>query len=373
MKTIKTILSGIALMAALNFGYKANAQDITPVKVSTVTDFQQTRLRDGVRLQRTEIDAGDIMIKYDAKSNLNPNVSKDNLSDVGGIYISNVLQGKDYDVGGGVTELGNWDSKSQAILYGWAEMNFDQYKAKFEKGHSIRTTAPMEFDILTVSNRYFSNDKINAIGQAFFVSNNGSMYDGRYGKDANGNSNKEVHAYLTAGNDNLAASVAEEDGTSHAIALGKYGKDAGAFAWFLTDRSKRNWALRTKLGFGNIDEKFFSYNTVVATDDVFLQPQLYEGHLSPGCTRGDASLSVTALGSGKTTSLELVPGIRTDLIALGLGTYTEFTGNRSITGASASAFKKFSIGGLEMSVEGNYKSLGSNKGFNAYVTTGYKF
>jgi hypothetical protein len=369
---ITNILTSIALMSALTFGYKANAQEITPVKISTSTDIQQTSLRNGIRLHRTQLDMGDVTIKYDAKTNLNPSVSKDNLSDVGGIYVSNIIKKDNFNVGAGLTQLGNWDSKSQAVLYGWAELNYDQVKVKLEKGHSIRMTAPMEFDIVTVSNSKYS-DNINAIGQVFLISNNGSMYNGIAGKDASGNNNKEFHGYLTVGNNTLTATIAEEEGTSHVLGMGKYLKDVGALMWLRTDRSKRDWALRGKLGFGNIDEKFFSYNTMVGTNDLFLQPQLYEGHLSPGTTRGDASLSLTAVGNGKTTSLELVPGIRTDVVCVGAGTYTEFKNNQSVTGLSGGVFKKFSVSGLEASVEVNYKSIGANKGFNAYVTTSYKF
>jgi len=304
--TFKKTLSGLALLSALTFGYNSNAQDITPTKVSTETNLQQTSVRDGVQLQRTEIDWDNVTVKYDAKSNLNPSVSKDNLSDVGGIYIDKLFGGPHYSVGGSVTQLGNWDDKSQAIFDGYVNLDYDKWKASFEKGHSIRNTAPMEFDIANVK---FNSDDIRAKAEAYFVSNNGSMYNGE---------EKQSYEYVLLGNKNLSAAYAEANGVSHVLSTVNLNNKFGSFVWAYADRSKRNWAVRSRMALGEtqedtkgedeenfrlehdvtgIDEKYFDYGMNETALDGLIMPALYDMHLSPGIIRGKYSFSTTILAN----------------------------------------------------------------------------
>ena len=382
MKTFGKIFSSIAIVKTLMFGYEANAQDVTPLKISTETDFQQTSVRDGIKLQRTVVNAGDVTIKHDAKSNLNKSVSKDDLSDVGGVYIDNVVNSSHFNVGGSVTNLGNnflaSDNKNAVILDGWVNLEYDQWKARFEKGHSL--TTPLEFDIANVA---YNSEDFKGKAEIYLISNNGSMYNGK---------DKQKYAYILLGYKDLSASYAECDGVSHVVSTANINDKVGSFIWAYFDKSKRNWAVRSRMAVGSkagdIDRNYFGYGMNEIALDGVITPVLYDMHLSPGIIRGPASLTTTIIANGGNTSIELLPGAKlgsfepvkgiTIDCAVGLGTYTEMNSKTSSTGSSAAVFSNVGIGKrFNASIDAGLKSITTPKGHRddacVYLKTSYKF
>jgi Phr family secreted Rap phosphatase inhibitor len=114
MKKLQKVVSGIALMGALAFGYNSNVNaQVAPTKVATETLIIHNKDATGTPLQRVEIGSDAWKLKYDVNFKLNNDVKPVNV----GLFALNKLYSKNNtSIGAEVFQVGNFSANRSIIL-----------------------------------------------------------------------------------------------------------------------------------------------------------------------------------------------------------------------------------------------------------------
>ena len=357
MKTLKKILSGIALTSALLLGYNANAQ-IKPVSISTETSIVENRIENkntfGIPMQRVEINTEPVVVKYDSYFNLKGK----NPDDVASIFFNKVYNKKDLSLDLGVLNVGNFNGKDELFFDVLATKKVNKTEATLEVGKSTREIAASREWVIV----YFRNPKISADA-------------GYFAQGSTFNTNTKIQKYAWLGyhdNHKYIALGNEIDRTWGFFGVKGY-SDFGTFTLGKYDRNTGDVWIKSQTAVGDVNQKFYCTELFDVAASYFVVPAFHTKHFSPLSTKGDVALKLEYKKNGttKTQETEAMIGTNKTPIQIGLGINTEYKDNSSTSNAVVELYKEFKIGKIDGSAECRYNNR--TEDVAGYLMLKYKF
>ena len=276
---------------------------------------------------------------------------KDNTVNVGSVFLDNILNSDNTDVGAGYLIVGNHDINDEHFfdLYAWH--NTSIARLGLELGMSARSTAdPRKYFVATI-------EDLKAIPGIKTTFEGGLLT-----KDVLQSQDKDQIYYWSAvRNDDTFLSAGYTAGDKQVFAGVTGQKDLGYFGWY-KHNTDGTWFVKNRIGVDDVDQKFFSSDNDLSITRTFVIPAFFEPHLKPSHTRGDYTLGVDVKSDSKGMTATVMPGVKTDIGSFGFG--AEMKGKS--TGIVAGYYTSTSMLGVNASIEINYN--GRTKEPTAYIT-----
>jgi hypothetical protein len=342
MKNIaRNIITSIAMLYALNTGLTAQTSGVAENRIQTSVATQTSITPSGVPMHMTSLDVGKVTLKHES-----------NTTDVSMLSLTDIIKKENLAITGILVNAGNFDGKDELFLDLMSTVNHNNITYSLEAGSSLRKTSiPRQFAIGTVENIPLTYG-IKASLEGALVT-----------KDPLNNETKNSYYGWTAMHTNkLFASVSYLP-TAKQLFTGINTKDFGQFTWY-KHNNNGSWQIKTRTAAENVDEKFYSAESQTNITKLFTVPQFFSIHLNPPQTRGDYTLGFDVTKNNNNTTTKILPGIKTTLGYLGIGTESESSSKK--TGVYASYYNKFNVSGIKGSVEVNYN--GRTKNVDGYLT-----
>ena len=350
MKTLQKIVSGIALVGALAFGYQANAQ----IKLSTETQMINNGIGSGIPLHRTVVETKPITVKYDKTTALGNGADP---VDVEAIFLNDLFSNDNTNVGAYMINVGNFNRNDEQFFGAWMSKKYDDITATLEAGKGSRATgSPREFAIGYFRSPIFSGDI------AYFAQ--GSTFGKNEIKKYAWGAYHDKHAYVGAGR-NVKINLG---------LLGLKGfDDFGSFTYAIRDEKTGDVRIRSQTAARNVNKSFFNSGLFNVAANYFTLPAFFTRHFSPLSTKGDLTLKLEYKKSGATGAeeREVLLGTNQTPVQISLGINNEKKNNTSVSGLAVELYKDFNIAGIKGDVEVRYNAR--TKDLQTYVKAAYEF
>jgi hypothetical protein len=345
------ITNRLLLALALVLGYNAASAQ---AKVSTETELVSTESKKGIPLHRTEIILDQLKIKYDALKNFSPT---DDQQNIGAIFLNDVYRDSAQSISIGALNLGNFNGDDETFWDAWTTIKHKDQTFGIDVGSSVRKKFSPRYYIIGSSENISLSNNIKLAADLAYVTPNAAQNEQSY----------RIYAWAGLCSPELFISLGNEIKTKHAI-VKLANTDLGYFGWFKKSPDG-TWSITNTLAAGEINNNFYNNQNMIKINRAFVMPSFFVTYLDPSESRGAYTIGIDINGDSISTTARILPGLKTPIGSIGIGTETKISDNTPNTGVLGAYFNTFSVSGIQGSVEINYN--GRTKDLEGHVKASY--
>jgi hypothetical protein len=326
---MKKTLTTLAILCAL-------ANPLQSQTIKTETQHVDNESRQGFTLQRTELDIGNFVAKYDFKNMKGVKGAKD----ASMIMQKGIIADTNYSSSLSVLNVGNLTGINDETFFD-AYLGSSNGDIGLELGTSLRKAAePRKYFIASAKN-FSITDKLKFTTEFGYLS-----------KDPLQENKDRWYGYTALFVKEAYVALGNEINATHIIGGLNLG-DVGSFSWYRKDRLTGEWLLKERFAAENIDESYYNTDFQQKATYIVTIPAFFSTYLFKPWGRGDFAAGADLKGDNCSTSAILAASTKTPAGSFAIGTDTRWDSHGSNTGTYLGYINKFSIDGINFELEVN--------------------
>ncbi|MFA5184719.1 MAG: hypothetical protein WC456_04325 [Patescibacteria group bacterium] len=338
---MKNLVITIVLLLLVSLTNQSLAQ-----KIHTETNLQYDKKTTGLQIQRLQFDSPDINVRYDYKLK--------GVIDAMELYVP-IMNSDDLFLQIGLIKLGDWTQEDESFIDLVAEKKLGNLSYKLnigygliaDKGSRDYVLARITHDLLTVEACALSD----------------------YGYNDLASFTKDQYYWVAIHPENIFIAAGNEISRTWIIAGTKNLENFGNLSFLSSDRTNKNFWLKSQFGFGKINQNFYSLDSYRSIASYLIVPPFFYKHFSPISTKGEYALKIEGKRTGDVERWEITGAKKIgNLGRVAIGAQRE---GRNRSGLNLEYYKDFNILGFIVSSEIRYESICDK--FTGFISIDYVF